>query len=65
VFTPSLFIGPTSGMAFGEIAGHLIGPAAGQPALYAVIAMGAVFSRPGAAALRRRAGFSRAGASRT
>jgi CIC family chloride channel protein len=31
-------------MAFGEIAGHLIGPAAGQPALYAVVAMGAVFA---------------------
>jgi chloride channel protein, CIC family len=29
-------------MAFGEIAGHLIGPAAGQPALYPVVAMGAV-----------------------
>ena len=35
VFAPSLFIGATSGMAFGEIAGHLLGPAAGQPALYA------------------------------
>jgi chloride channel protein, CIC family len=44
VFAPSLFIGATSGMAFGEIADHLIGPAAGQPALYAVIAMGAVFA---------------------
>ena len=44
VFAPSLFIGATSGMAFGEIAHHLIGPAAGQPALYAVIAMGAVFA---------------------
>jgi chloride channel protein, CIC family len=44
VFAPSLFIGATSGMAFGEIAGHLIGPAAGQPALYAVVAMGAVFA---------------------
>jgi CIC family chloride channel protein len=44
VFAPSLFIGATSGMAFGEIAGHLIGPAAGQPVLYAVIAMGAVFA---------------------
>ena len=44
VFAPSLFIGATSGMAFGEIAGHLLGPAAGQPALYAVIAMGAVFA---------------------
>ena len=44
VFAPSLFIGATSGMAFGEIANHLIGPAAGQPALYAVVAMGAVFA---------------------
>ena len=44
VFAPSLFIGATSGMAFGETAGHLIGPAAGQPALYAVVAMGAVFA---------------------
>jgi chloride channel protein, CIC family len=44
VFAPSLFVGTTSGMAFGEIAGHLFGPAAGQPALYAVVAMGAVFA---------------------
>jgi CIC family chloride channel protein len=44
VFAPSLFIGATSGMAFGEIAGHLFGPAAGQPALYAVVGMGAVFA---------------------
>ena len=44
VFAPSLFIGATSGMAFGEIADHLLGPAAGQPALYAVVAMGAVFA---------------------
>jgi CIC family chloride channel protein len=44
VFAPSLFIGATSGMAFGEIVDHLLGPAAGQPALYAVVAMGAVFT---------------------
>ena len=44
VFAPSLFIGATSGMAYGEIAGHLFGPAAGPPALYAVVAMGAVFA---------------------
>jgi CIC family chloride channel protein len=44
VFAPSLFIGATSGMAFGEIAGHLLGPGAGQPALYAAVAMGAVFT---------------------
>jgi len=44
VFAPSLFIGATSGMAFGEIADHLLGPTAGQPALYAIIGMGAVFA---------------------
>jgi len=44
VFAPSLFIGVTSGMAFGIIAGHLFGAAAGPPALYAVVAMGAVFA---------------------
>ncbi|HEY3734222.1 MAG TPA: chloride channel protein [Streptosporangiaceae bacterium] len=44
VFAPSLFIGVTSGMAYGDIVGHLFGPGAGQPALYAVVAMGAVFT---------------------
>jgi CIC family chloride channel protein len=44
VFAPSLFIGVTSGMAFGDIVHHLFGAAAGQPALYAVVAMGAVFT---------------------
>jgi chloride channel protein, CIC family len=44
VFAPSLFVGATSGMAFGEAASHLLGPGAGQPALYAVVAMGAVFA---------------------
>jgi CIC family chloride channel protein len=44
VFAPCLFLGVTSGMAFGEIADHLLGPGAGQPALYAVVAMGAVFT---------------------
>jgi chloride channel protein, CIC family len=44
VFAPSLFIGVTSGMAFGDIAQHLFGAAAGPPALYAVVAMGAVFT---------------------
>jgi CIC family chloride channel protein len=44
VFAPSLFIGATSGMAFGETARHLLGPAAGDPALYAGVAMGAVFT---------------------
>jgi chloride channel protein, CIC family len=44
VFAPSLFVGATSGMAFGLVAGHLFGTAAGQPALYAAVAMGAVFA---------------------
>ena len=44
VFAPSLFIGVTSGMAFGDVAHHIFGPGAGQPALYAVVAMGAVFA---------------------
>lgn len=44
VFAPSLFVGATSGMAFGEVAGELFGPAAGQPALYAIVGMGAVFA---------------------
>jgi CIC family chloride channel protein len=44
VFAPSLFMGATSGMAFGEIARHLIGPSVGSPALYAGVAMGAVFT---------------------
>jgi CIC family chloride channel protein len=44
VFAPSLFIGATSGMAFGVIVNHLAGPSAGQPALYAVVGMAAVFA---------------------
>ncbi len=44
VFAPSLFVGATAGMAFGGIAAHLLGPAAGQPALYALAGMGAVFA---------------------
>jgi CIC family chloride channel protein len=44
IFAPCLFIGVTSGMAFGDIVHHLLGPAAGQPVLYAVVAMGAVFT---------------------
>jgi chloride channel protein, CIC family len=44
VFAPSLFVGATAGMAFGEVAARLAGPAAGPPALYAVVAMGAVFT---------------------
>jgi chloride channel protein, CIC family len=44
VFAPSLFVGATSGMAFGELAQHAFGPGAGPPALYAAVAMGAVFT---------------------
>jgi len=44
IFAPSLFIGVTSGYAYGDVVNHLFGPAAGQPALYAVVAMGAVFT---------------------
>ncbi len=44
VFAPSLFIGVASGMAYGDAVHHLFGAAAGQPALYAVVAMGAVFA---------------------
>jgi CIC family chloride channel protein len=44
VFAPSLFIGATAGMAFGEIVDGLLGPAAGPPALYALVGMGAVFA---------------------
>ena len=44
VFAPSLFTGAMAGTAFGIIADHLFGPAAGAPAIYGVIAMGAVFA---------------------
>jgi chloride channel protein, CIC family len=44
IFAPSLFIGVTSGYAYGDVVHHLFGAAAGQPALYAVVAMGAVFT---------------------
>jgi chloride channel protein, CIC family len=44
IFAPSLFIGVTTGYAYGDIVDHLFGAGAGQPALYAVIAMGAVFA---------------------
>jgi Voltage gated chloride channel len=44
VFAPSLFTGAMAGTAFGVIAGHLLGPAAGPPAIYGIIAMGAVFA---------------------
>ena len=44
IFAPSLFIGVTTGYAYGDIVHHLFGASAGQPALYAVVAMGAVFT---------------------
>ncbi|HUY57448.1 MAG TPA: chloride channel protein [Candidatus Micrarchaeaceae archaeon] len=44
VFAPSLFIGAMGGMGFGIIAHHLFGAAVGPPAIYGVIAMGAVFA---------------------
>ena len=44
VFAPSLFVGATSGMAFGLVANQLIGAAVGEPALYAIVGMCAVFA---------------------
>lgn len=44
VFAPALFVGATSGMAFGLIVQHVIGTAVGHPALYAIVGMGAVFA---------------------
>jgi CIC family chloride channel protein len=44
VFAPSLFTGAMAGTAFGVVANHLFGPAVGSPAIYGVIAMGAVFA---------------------
>ena len=52
VFAPSLFIGVTSGMAFGDSVSYLFGPAAGQPGSNAVVAMGAVFTSAARAPLR-------------
>ncbi len=43
VFAPSLFIGLMAGTAYGMIVGHLFGPAAGDPALYAAVGMAGVF----------------------
>lgn len=43
VFAPSLFTGAMAGTAFGEIARHLFGAAVGSPAIYGIVAMGAVF----------------------
>jgi chloride channel protein, CIC family len=51
IFAPSLFIGVTSGYAFGDIVHHIFGAGAGQPALYAVVAMGAVFASAAGAPL--------------
>ncbi len=44
VFAPSLFTGAAAGMAFGTIAHHIFGSAAGPPVLYGVVAMGGVFA---------------------
>ena len=44
VFAPSLFTGAMAGTAFGITAHHAFGPAVGSPAIYGVIAMGAVFA---------------------
>ena len=44
VFAPSLFIGSALGMAFGTVAHQLLGPAAGPPVMYGVVAMGGVFA---------------------
>jgi CIC family chloride channel protein len=44
VFAPSLFTGAMAGTAFGVTANHLFGTAVGSPAIYGVIAMGAVFA---------------------
>ena len=44
VFAPSLFTGAMAGTAFGEVAHHAFGPAVGSPAIYGVVAMGAVFA---------------------
>jgi len=44
VFAPSLFTGAMAGTAFGVVANHVFGSAVGSPAIYGVIAMGAVFA---------------------
>lgn len=43
IFAPSLFAGAMTGTAFGFVVNDAFGPSAGHPALYGVIAMGAVF----------------------
>ena len=42
VFAPSLFIGLMAGTAYGEVVNHLLGPASGDPAVYAAVGMAAV-----------------------
>jgi chloride channel protein, CIC family len=44
VFAPSLFIGAMAGSAVGDLAVHTLGHDAGNPAAYAVVAMGATFA---------------------
>ena len=43
VFAPSLFTGAMAGMAFGAVAQHLFGHVVSSPAVFGVVAMGAVF----------------------
>ena len=43
VFAPSLFTGAMAGMAFGVTVEHLFGPIVSSPAVFGVVAMGAVF----------------------
>lgn len=42
VFSPSLFLGATTGGAFAAVAAPLLGPLASAPGIYAMIGMGAV-----------------------
>ncbi|MGC1184929.1 MAG: chloride channel protein, partial [Candidatus Dormiibacterota bacterium] len=44
VFAPSLFTGAIAGTVFGIVANHLFGSSVGSPAIYGMIAMGAVFA---------------------
>ncbi|MGH3411616.1 MAG: chloride channel protein [Marmoricola sp.] len=44
VFAPSLFTGAMAGTAFGLIAHSVLGSVVGPPALYGMVAMGAVFA---------------------
>jgi CIC family chloride channel protein len=44
VFAPSLFTGAMAGTAFGAIMHAILGSAVGPPALYGMVAMGAVFA---------------------